>query len=51
MTPLQGEMTLSFLERIADRYGLAVRSLLSTVTEAAGQQDVSELYRAIVRCS
>ncbi|WP_241746286.1 Helicase associated domain protein [Streptomyces lydicus] len=40
VTPLQGEMTLSFLERIADRYGLAVRSLLSTVTEAAGQQDV-----------
>lgn len=33
-------MTLSFLGRIADRYGLTVRSLLSTVTKAAGQQDV-----------
>nr|WP_256252353.1 TniQ family protein [Streptomyces sp. yr375] len=40
MTPLQGEMTLSFLGRIADKYGLTVRSLLSTVTEVAGQQDV-----------
>ncbi|MCZ1011861.1 hypothetical protein [Streptomyces lydicus] len=36
MAPLQGEMTLSFLGRIADRYGLTVRSLLSTVTEVAG---------------
>ncbi|MGV9884907.1 Helicase associated domain protein [Streptomyces sp. NPDC003006] len=41
MTPLQGEMTLSFLGRIADRYGLTVRSLLSAVTEVAGQQDVA----------
>jgi hypothetical protein len=39
VAPLQGEMTLSFLGRIADRYGLTVRNLLSTVTEA-GQQDV-----------
>jgi len=40
VTPLQGEMTLSYLGRIADRYGLTVRSLLSAVTEVAGQQDV-----------
>ncbi|MFD3897126.1 Helicase associated domain protein [Streptomyces cellulosae] len=40
MAPLQGEMTLSFLGRIADRYGLTVRSLLSSVTEVAGQQGV-----------
>lgn len=40
VAPLQGEMTLSFLGRIADRYGLTVRSLLSAVTEVAGQQDV-----------
>ncbi|MFE9539708.1 hypothetical protein [Streptomyces sp. NPDC006691] len=33
-------MTLSFLGRIADRYGLTVRSLLSSVTEVAGQQGV-----------
>ncbi|MGW6738969.1 Helicase associated domain protein [Streptomyces sp. NPDC055013] len=33
-------MTLSFLGRIADRYGLTVRSLLSAVSEVAGQQDV-----------
>lgn len=41
VTPLQGEMTLSFPGRIADRYGLTVRSLLSAVTEVAGQQDVA----------
>ncbi|WP_430480454.1 Helicase associated domain protein [Streptomyces sp. P11-1] len=40
VAPLQGEMTLSFLRRIADRYGLTVRSLLSAVTEVADQQDV-----------
>ncbi len=40
VTPLQGEMTLSFLGRIADRYGLTVRSLLWSVTEVAGQQGV-----------
>ncbi|MBJ7005731.1 TniQ family protein [Streptomyces griseofuscus] len=40
VSPLQGEMTLSFLGRIADRYGLTVRSLLSSVTEVAGQQGV-----------
>ncbi|MFE9123620.1 TniQ family protein [Streptomyces sp. NPDC007172] len=40
MSPLQGEMTLSFLGRIADRYGLTVRSLLSSVTEVAGKQGV-----------
>lgn len=40
VAPLQGEMTLSFLGRIADKYGLTVRSLLSTATEVAGQQDV-----------
>ncbi len=40
VAPLQGEMTLSFLGRIADGYGLTVRSLLSSVTEVAGQQDV-----------
>ncbi|MFD0319390.1 Helicase associated domain protein [Streptomyces flavalbus] len=40
VAPLQGEMTLSFLGRIADRYGLTVRSLLSSVTEVAGQQSV-----------
>ncbi|MBW1600254.1 hypothetical protein HPT28_25120 [Streptomyces sp. JJ38] len=33
-------MTLSFLGRIADGYGLTVRSLLSSVTEVAGQQGV-----------
>lgn len=41
VAPLQGEMTLSFLERIADRYGLSVRSLLSSVTEVAGRQGVA----------
>lgn len=35
-----GEITLSFLGRIADGYGLTVRSLLSSVTEVAGQQGV-----------
>lgn len=40
VSPLQGEMTLSFLGRIADGYGLTVRSLLSALTEVAGQQDV-----------
>ncbi|MFE3720092.1 TniQ family protein [Streptomyces cyaneofuscatus] len=41
MAPLQGEMTLSFLGRIADRYGLSVRSLLSSVTEVADRQGVA----------
>ena len=31
VAPLQGEMTLSFLGRIANRYGLTVRGLLSAV--------------------
>jgi hypothetical protein len=40
VSPLQGEMTLSYPGRIADRYGLTVRRLLSSVTDVAGQQDV-----------
>ncbi|MFI5662945.1 Helicase associated domain protein [Streptomyces sp. NPDC051684] len=44
-TPLPGEMTLSFLQRVADRYGLTVRSLLSAITEVDGQQDVSGALR------
>ncbi len=39
-------MTLSFLGRVADEYGLAVRSLLSAVTEVAGQQNVDGVLRA-----
>lgn len=38
-------MTLSFLGRIADGYGLTVRSLLSSVTEVAGQQGVAGALR------
>jgi hypothetical protein len=38
-------MTLSFLGRIADRYGLTVPSLLSAVTEVAGQQGVAGALR------
>ncbi|MFJ4126082.1 telomere-protecting terminal protein Tpg [[Kitasatospora] papulosa] len=41
VAPLQDEMALSFLGRIADRYGLTVRSLLSSVTEVAGSQGVA----------
>ncbi|MEU3395004.1 MULTISPECIES: TniQ family protein [Streptomyces] len=41
VAPLQGEMTLSFLGRIADRYGLTVQNLLSSVTEVAGRQGVA----------
>lgn len=37
---LQGEMTLSFLGLIADRYGLTVQNLLSSVTDVPGQQSV-----------
>lgn len=45
VAPLQGEMTLSFLGRIADRYGLTVQNLLSSVTDVAGQQSVAGALR------
>ncbi|MEU9413681.1 hypothetical protein AB0E08_49455 [Streptomyces sp. NPDC048281] len=43
-------MTLSFLGRIADGYGLTVRSLLSAVTEVAGQQDVVGVLQGDSEC-
>lgn len=46
VAPLRGEMTLSFLGRVAARYGLAVRSLLSAVTEVVGQQNVVGVLKA-----
>ncbi|MEV7499023.1 TniQ family protein, partial [Micrococcus luteus] len=45
VAPLQGEMMLSFLGRIADRYGLAVQNLLSSVTDVDGQQSVAGALR------
>ncbi len=45
VAPLQGEMTLSFLGRIADRYGLTVQNLLSSVTDVDGQQSVAGALR------
>ncbi|MFF4732923.1 Helicase associated domain protein [Streptomyces mirabilis] len=41
VAPLHGELTLSFLSRIAARYHLGIRELLSAVTEADGRQNIS----------
>ncbi|MEU2069974.1 TniQ family protein [Streptomyces anulatus] len=45
VAPLQGEMTLPFLGRIADRYSPAVQNLLSPVTDVAGRQSVAGALR------
>ncbi|MFF4234124.1 helicase associated domain-containing protein [Streptomyces sp. NPDC001820] len=39
--PLRGELTLSFVARIADRYHLSIRELLTAVTEVDGLQNLT----------
>ncbi|MFH9554545.1 Helicase associated domain protein [Streptomyces sp. NPDC017435] len=41
VAPLQGELTLSFLNRLAARYHLGIRDLLSAVTDVGGQQNLT----------
>ncbi|MCC4320483.1 TniQ family protein [Streptomyces malaysiensis] len=36
MAPLPGELTLSFLTRLAARYHLTIRDLLAVVTDLGG---------------
>lgn len=38
LAPLQGELTLSFLTRLAARYHLGIRDLLAAVTDVGGLQ-------------
>lgn len=41
VAPLRGELTLSFLTRLAARYHLGIRDLLAAVTETDGRQNVA----------
>ncbi|MET9418768.1 Helicase associated domain protein [Streptomyces klenkii] len=41
VAPLPGELTLSFLTRIAARYHLAIRDLLAAVTDVGGLQNLT----------
>ncbi|MFH8476206.1 Helicase associated domain protein [Streptomyces sp. NPDC018000] len=41
MAPLQGELTLSFLTRLAARYHLGIRYLLAAVTDVGGLQNLT----------
>ncbi|MEU0036123.1 Helicase associated domain protein [Streptomyces sp. NPDC006333] len=41
VAPLHGELTLSFLSRVAARYHLGIRELLSAVTETDSRQNIS----------
>ncbi|MFF5257067.1 Helicase associated domain protein [Streptomyces leeuwenhoekii] len=41
MAPLPGELTLSFLTRLAARYHLTIRDLLAAVTDVGGQQNLT----------
>ncbi|MGK5450992.1 TniQ family protein, partial [Streptomyces radiopugnans] len=41
MAPLYGELTLSFLNRLAARYHLGLRDLLAAITETDGRQNVA----------
>ncbi len=43
VAPLRGELTLSFLNRLAARYHLGLRDLLTAVTETDGRQNVAGL--------
>ncbi|WP_330346714.1 Helicase associated domain protein [Streptomyces sp. NBC_00582] len=41
VAPLHGELTLSFLNRLAARYHLGLRDLLAAITETDGRQNVA----------
>ncbi|MEV5084899.1 hypothetical protein AB0K74_41175 [Streptomyces sp. NPDC056159] len=41
MAPLQGELTLSFLTRLAARYHLTIRDLLAAVTDVGGLHNLT----------
>ncbi|MFJ9795906.1 Helicase associated domain protein [Streptomyces sp. NPDC101145] len=41
VAPLPGELTLSFLTRLAARYHLTIRDLLAAVTDVGGRQNVA----------
>ncbi|OSC67541.1 helicase, partial [Streptomyces sp. 4F] len=41
VAPLPGELTLSFLARLAARYHLAIRDLLAAATDIGGQQNLT----------
>ncbi|MGN5636395.1 hypothetical protein [Streptomyces sp. AC154] len=41
IAPLSGELTLSFLTRIAARYHLGIRDVLAAVTDVGGQQNLT----------
>lgn len=41
VAPLRGELTLSFLNRLAARYHLGLRDLLAAITETDGRQNVA----------
>lgn len=41
VAPLYGELTLSFLNRLAARYHLGLRDLLAAITETDGRQNVA----------
>lgn len=41
VAPLPGELTLSFLNRLAARYHLGLRDLLAAITETDGRQNVA----------
>ncbi|MFF7339686.1 helicase associated domain-containing protein [Streptomyces sp. NPDC008163] len=41
MAPLQGEMTQSFLSRVAARYGVGLRDLLAAIAEVGGLSNVT----------
>ncbi|MCZ7434764.1 helicase associated domain-containing protein [Streptomyces sp. WMMC1477] len=41
VAPLQGELTLSFLNRLAARYHLTIRDLLAAVTDVGGLQNLT----------
>lgn len=41
VAPLRGELTLSFLNRLAARYHLTLRDLLAAVTDLGGLQNLT----------
>ncbi|GAB1331616.1 TniQ family protein [Streptomyces sennicomposti] len=41
VAPLQGEMTQSFLSRVAARYGVGLRDLLAAIAEVGGLSNVT----------
>ncbi|MFF8526579.1 TniQ family protein [Streptomyces werraensis] len=41
VAPLPGELTLSFLTRLAARHHLTIRGLLAAVTDVGGQQNLT----------